>query len=85
MPWQPSCEYLSTNVTFYWSNTDKFHEDATLIGFSAISGSGYAAILFDFDILRHGSPVWFFARIIFNEGEINEHKVAVTSLKHSID
>lgn len=84
MPWQPGCEYFGTNITFYWCNTGDFR-DASQIGNSTVDGIGLASILFDFDVLNHGSPVWFFTEVIFDPGTPQEHKIRARSLRHSID
>ena len=83
MPWQPACEYLGTEVSFYWGNTQDI-DDATLIGSASIDSSGYSTIAFNYDLLTHGSPIWFFAEIVFNEGEIDEHIATATSLRHRV-
>ena len=84
IPWQPACEYIGTEVSFYWSNTGTL-SDASFIASSAITSTGFAAVVFDYDIIDHGSPVWFIAQIVFNEGEITEHEVRALSLRHAID
>ncbi|MFX0122521.1 MAG: transglutaminase-like domain-containing protein [Candidatus Hodarchaeota archaeon] len=83
MPWQPACKYLGTNVNFYWGNTRNFR-DATQFGSSSVDSSGYASVLFDFDVLNNGSPVWFFAHIAFDPGGPQEHKIWARSIRHSI-
>jgi hypothetical protein len=83
MPWQPACEHLGTEVTFYWSNTRNI-DDATQFDTSTVDSSGYASATFDYDVLDNGSPVWFLAQIVFNPGDSNEHKVRAISLRHKI-
>ncbi|MFX1538909.1 MAG: transglutaminase-like domain-containing protein, partial [Promethearchaeota archaeon] len=83
MPWQPACEYLGTEMSFYWGNTRNFR-DATFIANSTIDSSGYAAVSFDYSVLSHGSPIWFFARVVFNYGQPNEHILYARSLRHEL-
>ncbi|MFW9904481.1 MAG: transglutaminase-like domain-containing protein [Candidatus Thorarchaeota archaeon] len=83
MPWQPECKYLNTEVSFYWGNTPNI-DVATPIGTSTIDSTGYSFIGFNYDLLSHGSPIWFFAEIVFNEGQANEHRATATSLRHRI-
>jgi hypothetical protein len=83
MPWQPACEYLDTEVSFYWGNTQSL-ASATLIDTASVDSSGYSTISFNYDLLTYGSPIWFFAEIVFNEGEVDEHRATATSLRHRI-
>ncbi|MFX0013501.1 MAG: transglutaminase-like domain-containing protein [Promethearchaeota archaeon] len=83
MPWQPGCEYLMTNVTFYWGNSRDINS-ATPIQDSSIDGSGYASCIFPYSIFDHGDTVWFFAEVIFDEGEPQEVVKTTRSVKHSI-
>jgi len=83
MPWQPACEYLGTEMSFFWGNTRNFGA-ATFIGNSTIDSSGYASVTFDYNALSHGSPIWFFSRVVFDSGQPDEHILYAISLRHSI-
>ena len=80
MPWQPSCQYIGTKVTFKISTMAKNYT----LGEASINGSGYASIETTYDVLEHGSPVWFLAEVTFDEGTLQEVKKSATSLRHRI-
>ncbi|UCG00452.1 MAG: transglutaminase domain-containing protein [Candidatus Heimdallarchaeota archaeon] len=85
MPWQPACDYLGTRMSFYWSNTRTFSDDSRyFIGNSTIDSAGYGSVQFDYDILDYGSPIWFFARVVFNPGATDQHIAGARSLRHEI-
>ncbi|MFX0207598.1 MAG: transglutaminase-like domain-containing protein, partial [Candidatus Hodarchaeota archaeon] len=85
MPWQPACDYLGTEVSFYWGNTRNFRDAVgNLIGSSPISSSGYASVLFDYAVLENGSPIWFFARVVFIKDASVVYTVGARSLRHAI-
>lgn len=87
MPWQPSCEYIGTNVSFYRGTSKSWITPKMFIDNSSIDGSGYASITFDYNIMDHGDTIWFFAYVTFDVGTPTVPKVITQqarSLKHSI-
>lgn len=82
MPWQPSCDYLGYEVTFHLSNTNDF-DDASQIGSSSVDSSGYASVIYDYSVLDDGSPIWFFAELIFDR-ETPDHIIRARSEVHKI-
>lgn len=85
MPWQPACEYLGTNVSFYWGNTRNFRDAVgNFIDNSTVDSSGYASVLFDYAILENGSPIWFFAQVVFVKDGTVVRTVRARSLRHAI-
>ncbi|MHA2244821.1 MAG: transglutaminase-like domain-containing protein [Candidatus Hodarchaeales archaeon] len=79
MPWQPSCDHIGTNVSFYVGTSKSWTANTTFIDNSSIDGSGYASVMFPYDVMDHGDTVWLFAYVTF--GEITKR---ARSLKHSI-
>ena len=84
MPWQPSCDYIGTNVSFNVSTSSSWTASKTFIGNSSIDGSGYASITFPYNVMDHGDTVWFFAYVTFDAGTAQEITKRARSLKHSI-
>ncbi len=84
MTWQPSCDYLDTEMSFYLDTSNQLTPAAVLMGTSSIDGSGLGSVSFDYDVFEHGDTVWFFAVVIFDEGTPLEYSIYARSDRYRI-
>lgn len=84
IPWQPSCDYIGTEVRFYLDTSPSLSSFAVSIANASIDGSGYSSCILNYDIMEHGDTVWFFAVVIFDEDTPQEEIKIARSYRHSI-
>ncbi|UCG89719.1 MAG: transglutaminase domain-containing protein [Candidatus Heimdallarchaeota archaeon] len=82
--WQPSCDYLDQEVSFYLDTSPTLTSANVSMGASSINASGIASVSFDYDVFEHGDTVWFFAVVIFDEGTAHELVKTARTLSHSV-
>jgi hypothetical protein len=90
-PWYPSCEFIGSNISFYFgtleentTGTGLIEDNGVFLGNSTIDGSGLASVTVTIDIERIGlRPGIFYAVFKVMDGTNEVRKVA-SSLQYNI-